>query len=882
MTNLHEYKLTLNDPDMGLWSYAYDALGNLTRQTDARGQRICLYYDGLNRLTGKHYRADDACPSSPTYNVSYGYDSGTNGIGRRTSMTDTSGSTSWTFDQRGRAITETRNLTGIGTFNTAWSYNSADLLAGMQYPENNSGGLSTQVASTYLPQMTLNTLGSFVTGTIYDATGRITSRLLGGSGLRQDFAYTTWDAQFQGGKLDKIEAGTNAPDYNNLQDLDYGYDKIGNILTILDATNSSQQQCFTYDALNRLTRGTTTNDTENGCGSTQLGNGNYDQSYTYDTTTGNLGSKAGVGYTYGDTNHDHAVTRVDDDSPATSTTITIRAKKINTSGVTTHPTMYLYIDGQQVASWSVSRTYYYNYSTTQTISSNEQIDVVCSNCSSSIQLDIDYVTVGTQTVQAEGAATLLDLGTGTYAFDWQNVSKPTTGIIVEPGALRFVVGNNAFSGAYDANGNLIYRLVNGLATIMTYDAENHLTNVTGTASATSAFVYDGDGNRVKSTINTTNPVTTAFIGNHTEWDVSSSSLTRYYYAESTRVAMRKNNTVYYLLSDYLGSTSLTTDENGQNPVKQLYLPWGEVRYSSGSLQTKYTYTGQYSNVTDFGLMYYNARWYDSLLGRFTQADTMVPQPGNPMAWDRFAYTLNNPVNFTDPSGNKACDGENSGSNVCDQISKEDLLRLMKLLYGWRAYGKFTIFELDSIVNAGERIADYITTLTGGWGQGWVRSHLGNAYFHRGGLPTISANALEATAFVLPISDVIIGNHGFNSSDIIHELGHVLDNNEAGGLATFFGGGPADEMVKAMGGNPSGCFPRFKCADFETGVLPRFHDKKWYRDNIAGNDTWSEKAYANTGVSEDFAETFTWTILSIDVVPSARSVWMTNYMQSLLP
>ena len=163
------------------------------------------------------------------------------------------------------------------------------------------------------------------------------------------------------------------------------------------------------------------------------------------------------------------------------------------------------------------------------------------------------------------------LETRTYAFDWLNVSKPTTGIIIEPAALRFVVGNNAFSGAYDANGNLIYRLVNGLATIMTYDADasaasipagkNRLTNVTGTASATSVFVYDGDGNRVKSTINTT---TTAFIGNHTEWDVASSSLTRYYYAGATRVAMRKNNTVYYLLSDHLSSTSLTTDENGRS------------------------------------------------------------------------------------------------------------------------------------------------------------------------------------------------------------------------------------------------------------------------------------------------------------------------------
>ena len=65
--------------------------------------------------------------------------------------------------------------------------------------------------------------------------------------------------------------------------------------------------------------------------------------------------------------------------------------------------------------------------------------------------------------------------------------------------------------------------------------ENQLTSVSGTPSAT--FVYDGDGNRVKSTINTT---TTAFVGDHTEWDVASSSLTRYYYAGSSRVAMRRD------------------------------------------------------------------------------------------------------------------------------------------------------------------------------------------------------------------------------------------------------------------------------------------------------------------------------------------------------
>jgi YD repeat-containing protein len=48
-------KTALDDPDLGDWSYSYDALGNLTGQTDARGCLTALTYDGLNRLTGKSY-----------------------------------------------------------------------------------------------------------------------------------------------------------------------------------------------------------------------------------------------------------------------------------------------------------------------------------------------------------------------------------------------------------------------------------------------------------------------------------------------------------------------------------------------------------------------------------------------------------------------------------------------------------------------------------------------------------------------------------------------------------------------------------------------------------------------------------------------------------
>jgi hypothetical protein len=47
---------------------------------------------------------------------------------------------------------------------------------------------------------------------------------------------------------------------------------------------------------------------------------------------------------------------------------------------------------------------------------------------------------------------------------------------------------------------------------------------------------------------------------------------------------------------------------------------------------------------------YNARFYDPQLGRFTQPDSLVAQPYHPIAWNRYAYVYDNPVNYTDSSG----------------------------------------------------------------------------------------------------------------------------------------------------------------------------------------------------------------------------------------
>jgi RHS repeat-associated protein len=126
-------------------------------------------------------------------------------------------------------------------------------------------------------------------------------------------------------------------------------------------------------------------------------------------------------------------------------------------------------------------------------------------------------------------------------------------------------------------------------------------------------------------------------------------VTKYYYFGSQRVAMRKGDAVYYLHGDHLGSTSLTTDANGTIVAHSRYLPYGQERWTDGAAQTDFTFTGQ-RNERGFGLVDYTARYYDPYLNRWVSADSIVPQPGDPQNLNRYSYTRNNPVLYTDPSG----------------------------------------------------------------------------------------------------------------------------------------------------------------------------------------------------------------------------------------
>ncbi len=77
----------------------------------------------------------------------------------------------------------------------------------------------------------------------------------------------------------------------------------------------------------------------------------------------------------------------------------------------------------------------------------------------------------------------------------------------------------------------------------------------------------------------------------------------------------KNDTsehVFYLFTDHLGSTNVTSDPNGLMVSLSLYMPWGESRGGAGTTLTDYGFTGQRTN-SYIKLTWYGSRWYDDYL-----------------------------------------------------------------------------------------------------------------------------------------------------------------------------------------------------------------------------------------------------------------------------
>ena len=192
---------------------------------------------------------------------------------------------------------------------------------------------------------------------------------------------------------------------------------------------------------------------------------------------------------------------------------------------------------------------------------------------------------------------------------------------------------------------------------VTYNAFNKVATVTK-GSTKLSITYGTDHQRTKTVLVNNGVTTTTLYTDNYEQRTASGVTTTYHYVASpdglAAVYVKKNGTTtaYYVETDHLGSIVRAYDYIGNIKFSAAYDAWGNQTVSTNAIGLTRGYTG-HEHWNQFGLIDMNGRFYDPLLGRFLSPDPYVQNLGNPQNYNRYSYCLNNPLKYTDPSGESA-------------------------------------------------------------------------------------------------------------------------------------------------------------------------------------------------------------------------------------
>ena len=239
---------------------------------------------------------------------------------------------------------------------------------------------------------------------------------------------------------------------------------------------------------------------------------------------------------------------------------------------------------------------------------------------------------------------------------------------LKTGVSYFINGNiNSKTGignyTYDANKkNAVVQVQNSGNLIpkenvdVTYNAFNKVSTVTQ-GSNKLTITYGPDRQRVKTVLVYGGATTTTLYAGNYEQRTAGGVTTTYHYVASPdgliAVYVKKNGatTPYYVETDHLGSIINLFDASGTKQFSATYDAWGKQTITKNAIGLTRGYTG-HEHWNQFGLIDMNGRFYDPLIGRFLSPDPYVQAPGNPQNFNRYSYCLNNPLKYTDPTGEK--------------------------------------------------------------------------------------------------------------------------------------------------------------------------------------------------------------------------------------
>jgi len=281
-----------------------------------------------------------------------------------------------------------------------------------------------------------------------------------------------------------------------------------------------------------------------------------------------------------------------------------------------------------------------------------------------------------------------------YAYDATGNRVTANGDTYSTGDANQTTSDGTYSYIYDDEGNLQYKYIDedSSGTLNTddsdvtqygWDSRNQLTEAVhrdlfgGTIDWKADYQYDAMNHRVASLYDDNGDGVTDRVERYV-WDgdrivldfvdsdgdnnslnngTESAPLTlatRYLWGPSVDQLLAQETIddggvedVSYIVRDNLGSTRSLVDSDGDIVSTFSYDTYGNVSVVTGTLtDTRFLYTCQEYDAR-LGLYYYNARWYDSSIGKFISEDPIGYKGGI----DLYEYVGNNPVDKADPTGN---------------------------------------------------------------------------------------------------------------------------------------------------------------------------------------------------------------------------------------
>ena len=578
---------SIKDPAGRTEKFDYDEKGRLTGHTQASGKKTTYDYDKLNDLLEKSYQ--DAKGETSEKDVTYAY----NSAGERVSMKDQTGKSSYEYDALGR-ITK---VTSGSKKDVSYVYDDADNLQAIVYPDGTKISYEYDLNDNLVK---LTDRNRKVTTYKHDALNRVTE-VTRSNGTKTEVSYDAEDHITKivntCGSCGKV-ISTYEYKYN-----DQGY-VVGETATELEAgtrKTPSWEDWYNWGDTQKETDKADCEHQEKEIQTTRTYEYDDNWELTRCTEKAEGGKKTVHNYTYDKIGNRTSYEKIED-------------------GVSKAKYNYKYNDSNQLIKRTNAKIWG-DPGTTYSYDKDGNLIQECDKTNSADPVTYEYTAENRLAVVKQGGTVLM-------------------------------------AAMYDGDNNRVFELDNTYKWEDCYGdevliPENQRTEDGNSPKEQLASLVKGGSNAKGYTlteyINDINRENTEVLA---EYGADEKVRQAYTYGENgigERVSVDKSEESSYYLYDGRNSVTGILTENANLTNSYQYDPYGNLTSGTADGVNYYGYNGESTNVKT-GLQYLRARYYNAENGTFTTEDSDLGTTENPLTRNRYDYTTNNPLNYSDPTG----------------------------------------------------------------------------------------------------------------------------------------------------------------------------------------------------------------------------------------